>query len=132
VVDPLLRELRQRYPYVTRFYGQMSPNEMTVDPVFDFNNGLTDVSNVRDLTTRTDMYPCQDNEPIQPTDSIPTAAPNTPDPNLNQPVVTNQTDPDFLGSLGLSGVFVGAILATCLLVLGAAIGGGIMFVLRRR
>jgi hypothetical protein len=132
VVDPLLRELRRRYPYVTRFYGQMSPNEMTVDPVFDFNNGLTDVSNVRDLTTRTDMYPCQDNEPIQPTDSIPTAAPNTPDPNLNQPVVTNQTDPDFLGSLGLSGVFVGAILATCLLVLGAAIGGGIMFVLRRR
>lgn len=133
VVDPLLQELRQRYPYVTRLYGQMSPNEMTVDPVFDFNNGLNDMSNVRDLTSRTDLFPCQDDAPIQePIDNAPTATPNTTDPNLiDEPVIANQTDAGFLGSLGLS-VFAGAILATCLLVLGAAIGGGIMFVMRRR
>jgi hypothetical protein len=55
VVDPLLQELRDRYLYVTRFYGQISPEEMSRDPMFDFNSRLPDVSNVHDLTERTDL-----------------------------------------------------------------------------
>jgi LPXTG-motif cell wall-anchored protein len=33
-------------PYVTRFYTTMSADEMTMDPAFDFNSGLADISNV--------------------------------------------------------------------------------------
>jgi hypothetical protein len=32
-------------PYVTRLYTTMSPADMTLDPVFDFNTDLADVSN---------------------------------------------------------------------------------------
>lgn len=50
VSDPLLRELVRDYDYLTRFFGRVSPEEMTVDPVFDFDATLPDVSNIRDLT----------------------------------------------------------------------------------
>jgi len=36
-----------RIPYVTRFYTTMSPDQMTVDPILDYNPSLPDVSNVR-------------------------------------------------------------------------------------
>jgi hypothetical protein len=35
-----------RAPYLTRLYGVMGPNEMTVDPVFDYDVGLAQVSSV--------------------------------------------------------------------------------------
>lgn len=50
ITDPLLQELVQTHGYVTRFLGRMSPEEMTVDPVFDFDGQLEPVSNIRDLT----------------------------------------------------------------------------------
>lgn len=50
VSDPLLQELVDEYPHVTRFFGRISPEEMTVDPVFDFDDELPDISNIRDLT----------------------------------------------------------------------------------
>jgi hypothetical protein len=50
VTDPLLQQLTQEYPYVTRLLGRMSPEEMTVDPVFLFDGQLPAVSNVHDLT----------------------------------------------------------------------------------
>jgi hypothetical protein len=82
VTDPLLQALRDRFPYVTRFYGQLSPEEMTVDPVFDFNGQLPDVSNIHDLTQRTDFYACPDTRAsnIEPVNDQSTTASQTPSP----------------------------------------------------
>ena len=52
VGHPLLQELHLQYPYVTRLNTVISPEEMTVDPVFRYDGSLGDVSNVRDLTGR--------------------------------------------------------------------------------
>lgn len=48
--DPLLQELSIEHQYVTRFFGRISPEEMTVDPIFDFDPALPDVSNIHDLS----------------------------------------------------------------------------------
>lgn len=49
VVRPVIRtqELLLSRPYFTRLFNTMSPNEMTLDPVFEFNPDLADISNVR-------------------------------------------------------------------------------------
>jgi hypothetical protein len=115
VTDPLLRELRQRYPYVTRLYGQISPEEMTVDPVFDFNNNLPDISNVHDLTARTNMYPCRD-------DAV----------NVEVPTLFENQNGSSTTNLAIPYLALGAIGATCLLGIGAAIGGGVIFLMKRK
>jgi MYXO-CTERM domain-containing protein len=48
VYKPMLltEELVQSRPYITRLYTTMSADEMTVDPAFNFNSELGDVSNV--------------------------------------------------------------------------------------
>lgn len=48
-VKPLVtaHEAFGRVPYLTRFYTTMSADEMTVDPILDYNTGLPDVSNIR-------------------------------------------------------------------------------------
>ncbi len=48
--DPLVRLLAEKYPYVTRVIGRVSPEEMTIDPVFSFDETLSDVDNLRDLS----------------------------------------------------------------------------------
>ena len=48
--DPTLAGLQQRYSYVTRLYTRISPEQMTVDPVFAAQSGLPNVSNVYDLS----------------------------------------------------------------------------------
>jgi hypothetical protein len=48
--DPLLRLLAEKYKYLTRFFGRISPEEMTADPAFVLSDNLPDVSNVRDLS----------------------------------------------------------------------------------
>ncbi|MFP4598914.1 MAG: DUF2330 domain-containing protein [Persicimonas sp.] len=47
VIDPVIdtQDLLESRPYVTRMYTTLSPPEMTLDPVFDFNTTLDDVSN---------------------------------------------------------------------------------------
>jgi len=47
VIEPMerTRDLFSTSPYVTRLYTTMSADEMTRDPVFDFNPDLSDVSN---------------------------------------------------------------------------------------
>jgi len=45
-----VRLLAEKYKYVTRFFGRISPEEMTVDPTFVPAPELPDVSNVHDLT----------------------------------------------------------------------------------
>lgn len=114
VVDPLLQELRQRYPYVTRFYGQLSPEEMTVDPVFDFNTGLTDVSNIHDLTDRTDMYPCRD-------DAV----------NIEVPDIIGNSRGDTT-NLAIPYLVLGAIGAACLIGIGIIFGGGVVLLTRKK
>lgn len=48
VMEPMdrTRAMFEDAPYMTRFYTTMSADEMTRDPVFDFNADLGDVSNV--------------------------------------------------------------------------------------
>lgn len=48
--DELVRKLFAEYKYVTRFFGRISPEEMTVDPTFDVDNDLPNVNNIHDLT----------------------------------------------------------------------------------
>lgn len=48
--DTLLRLLAEKYNYVTRVIGRISPEEMTIDPVFTFDAARADVSNIHDLT----------------------------------------------------------------------------------
>lgn len=60
--DPTLNELARNYPYLTRLYGQMSPAEMTIDPAFDLDGNLPDVSHVHDLTWRVNPYDCLSEE----------------------------------------------------------------------
>ena len=43
-------ELAEKYKYVTRVIGRISPEEMTVDPVFTMDGDAPDISNVRDLS----------------------------------------------------------------------------------
>lgn len=47
VIEPMsqTQELVSSLPYITRMYTTMSAAEMTLDPVFDFNRSLGDVSN---------------------------------------------------------------------------------------
>jgi hypothetical protein len=45
-----LQQLFDDHGYVTRFFGRISPEEMTVDPVFDFDGDMDDVSNIHDLS----------------------------------------------------------------------------------
>jgi hypothetical protein len=48
VIDPLVdtQKLIAARPYLTRLFTTMSAEEMTSDPVFTFNDGLPDLSNV--------------------------------------------------------------------------------------
>ena len=60
--DPLISSLIKQYPYLTRVYGEMSPEEMITDPVFNFSAELPDISNVFDLTDRRSQYNCETND----------------------------------------------------------------------
>jgi hypothetical protein len=50
--DPLAAKLFDEYAYVTRVFGRISPEEMTIDPIFKLSSDLAGVSNVRDLSAR--------------------------------------------------------------------------------
>ena len=58
MVHPLLQDLSSRYAYVTRLNTVISPEEMTVDPVFDYDGQLKDVSNIRDLSDMKGVFQC--------------------------------------------------------------------------
>jgi hypothetical protein len=59
VSHPLLQELGSQYPYITRLNTVISPEEMTVDPVFDYDSELDDVSNIHNLSDMTGMFDCE-------------------------------------------------------------------------
>ncbi|MFN8635019.1 MAG: DUF2330 domain-containing protein [Chloroflexota bacterium] len=58
--DPNVTLLFQQYPYLTRHYTRISPEEMTIDPSFDMVPGLPNVSNVHDLSNRPAPWVCSD------------------------------------------------------------------------
>jgi hypothetical protein len=47
--DPTLAALEHQYSYVTRLYTRISPEQMTLDPVFTAQTGLSDVSNIHEI-----------------------------------------------------------------------------------
>jgi hypothetical protein len=57
--DPTLSTLLRQYPYLTRVYTRLSPEEMTVDPVFRFNPDLPAISNVHDLSKDARVWDCE-------------------------------------------------------------------------
>ena len=57
--DPLLQELNQRFAYLTRLNTVISPEEMTVDPVFDYDPQLKNVNNIHDLSDAVGLYDCE-------------------------------------------------------------------------
>ena len=59
VAHPLLQDLGRQHPYLTRLNTVISPDEMTVDPVFRYDGSLPDVSNVRDLSEMTGVFDCE-------------------------------------------------------------------------
>ena len=65
--DPLLRLLSEKYRYVTRLIGRISPEEMTVDPIFATNNDLPNVSNLHDLSEvdAETFWNCEGADPVQ-------------------------------------------------------------------
>ena len=56
VVEPLedMQEVFDEKPYLTRLYTTLSADEMTVDPMFDYNPDLPGVANVREADARWD------------------------------------------------------------------------------
>ncbi len=61
--DKLVKQLLTDYPYVTRVFGRISPEEMTVDPTFKLVDA-PDVSNVHDLSKMDDktFWACPDTD----------------------------------------------------------------------
>lgn len=55
---PYLRNVNRQQKYMTRLTTYISPEEMTVDPIFTFED-RPDVSNIRDASDLTGMYDCQ-------------------------------------------------------------------------
>ncbi len=60
VSHPLLVELAEKFPYVTRLSTVLSPEEMTVDPTFDYDPARPDVSNVHDLSSMKNVWDCEE------------------------------------------------------------------------
>ncbi len=78
--NPLLVELSQKHRYLTRLNTVISPEEMTVDPVFDYDPQRPDVSNIHDLSNKRGVYECEDGpnliEQIFSNDESETNSPN--------------------------------------------------------
>jgi hypothetical protein len=55
VFNDSTQELIDDYAWVTRLYMTISPEEMTLDPVFTFNPSLPAVSNIHDFSDRDDL-----------------------------------------------------------------------------
>ena len=122
VTHPLLQELASNYAYVTRLSTVISPEEMTVDPVFDYDPQRKDVSNVHDLSEKTVNWDClsideQESEAI----SLPFI--NQDDPATPQ---DESTDPTRIFTAGLM------LGCAALLLIAGLVGMGVFLVRRLR
>jgi len=61
--DKLVKQLLADYPYITRVFGRISPEEMTVDPTFKLVDA-PDVSNIHDLSKMDDktFWACENTD----------------------------------------------------------------------
>ena len=134
IVHPLLRELRDRHPYVTRLNTVISPEEMTVDPVFDYDAQLKDVSNVRDLSDMTGLFACERVErDTAQTGSGDGAAGDTPDPGPPGPPDGDSAGYEGPVEYGISSLAVGIIIGIAATLLAAGlVYAGIMLGRRSR
>ena len=94
ITHPLLQQLRNQYPYVTRLNTMISPDEMTVDPVFEYNAQLKDVSNIRDLSNMTGLFACEKAEQNTSQSSNAKATQNTPSTPERPDTPSNPENPD--------------------------------------
>ena len=139
VTHPLLQQLGRSHPYVTRLNTVISPEEMTVDPVFWYDSQRKDVSNIHDLSGYTGLFACEspDSRPILNQGGQNTTPPFTPVPRHDplprqaeqeplppQPYQTVPSESLPWGYLGLAGG-IGAVLVVLmggLVLLGMKLG----------
>ncbi len=123
VNDPLLRELAREFPYVTRLNTVISPEEMTVDPVFAYDPQAKDVSNIHDLSWRTDAWDCQQEELVDDDFVIPFIGPLfSPGKNNNPNQTGGSSSSSSTGQVLLMGICLGVFFVA---LLGGAIGFGV-------
>ena len=136
VTHPLLQQLRRTHPYVTRLNTVISPEEMTVDPVFFYDAQRKDVSNIHDLSGYTGLFDCESRDsrrianpgdqdppmpikPVPPRDTLPPGTEQDP-----APPQADSSESLRWGPLGLAGG-IGALLVVLmggLVLLGMKLG----------
>jgi len=133
--DPTLGALLRQYPYLTRVYTRISPDEMTVDPVFRFNAALPDVSNTHDLSKDARVWDCKQgniaNRALTPAETV-VAATFVPVASAATAIVVTPAAPVIAAANGAFTARFGAIVVVAgvaLLALGFAAG---MMMRRRR
>ena len=119
--EPLLNELAQKHRYLTRLNTVISPEEMTLDPVFAFDSSLPDISNIHDLSETTGQYACE-------RDAATSGVVAAVDEALRgEEAVAEQNDVlPYQPSLGARLVTGGAVLLCVGLVLGIAVVGAFL------
>ena len=60
-----IRDRAENAPYLTRLMTVIDPEEMTIDPMFTFDDSLDDVSNVRDARELQGLFDCERVESFQ-------------------------------------------------------------------
>ena len=126
IVHPLLRELRDRHPYVTRLNTVISPEEMTVDPVFDYDAQLKDVSNVRDHNDMTGLFACErmERDTVQTgSGDGPAANPEATPASISQTGLPDGDSAGYAGPVeyGISSLAVGIIIGAAATHLAAGL-----------
>lgn len=125
VSDPLLRDLAREFPYVTRLNTVISPEEMTVDPIFAYDPQAKDVSNIHDLSWREDAWDCQQTEDVNDDGFvIPFFGPLFSSKNDNDPNTTpgGSSSSESSGRTLLLGICLGIFFVA---LVGGAIGFGV-------
>ncbi len=136
VSNPLLLELQSRFNYLTRLNTVISPEEMTLDPTFDYDAQRRDVSNIHDLSGTEFWYPeCQFGEDIinqteieDPTEvppaptslPAPSEAPTVRTPQPNVVLVESASESVFVAGIILGGAVI--LIVSGLIVVGIMIG----------
>ena len=119
-IDQDLQALLNQHPYMTRAYTEISPEEMTVDPTFRYNESLPPMSNIHDLSDRPSGFECAD-ETVQV--NVPAVVQRA------APEVVQEVAPRGVVSIPKSWLYVGGACLAAVAVVGAL---GVAFVAGRR
>ncbi|MCP4359609.1 MAG: DUF2330 domain-containing protein, partial [Chloroflexi bacterium] len=109
-VDPLLQELNGKHKYLTRLNTVISPDEMTVDPIFNYED-RPNVFNIHDLSNSRGQYDCEREQAAN-------GFVQTFFDNQNENQSSNQ-DNGFLRGL-IAGVSLIAVVLLIVLIIGGA------------